>query len=38
MERARVGGAAFVFAGALAGAVPVHAQATFGVDLDLFSA
>lgn len=37
MHRAKVGGAAFVIIGALAGAVPVHAQATFGVDLDLFS-
>ena len=37
MARARVGGAAFVLMGAMAGAVPVHAQATFGVDLDLFS-
>ena len=37
MERARAGGAALVFIGALVGAVPVQAQATFGVDLDLFS-
>jgi hypothetical protein len=37
MQRARVGGAAFVLIGALAGATPGHAQATFGVDLDLFS-
>ena len=37
MERAKVGAAAFVITAALAGAVPVHAQATFGVDLDLFS-
>ncbi|MGZ8756195.1 MAG: hypothetical protein ACXW15_13520, partial [Acidimicrobiia bacterium] len=37
MERVRAGGAALVFIGALVGAVPVHAQATFGVDLDLFS-
>jgi hypothetical protein len=37
MERARVGGAAFVIMGALAGAVPVHAQATVGADLALFS-
>jgi uncharacterized protein Gcw-chp len=38
MERARVGGAAFVVMSALVGVMPVHAQATFGVDLDLFSA
>lgn len=37
MQRAKVGAAAFVITAALAGAVPVHAQATFGVDLDLFS-
>jgi hypothetical protein len=37
MQRAKVGGAAFVLIGALAGATPGHAQATFGVDLDLFS-
>ena len=37
MQRARVGGAAFVLIGALAGAAPSHAQAAFGVDLDLFS-
>jgi hypothetical protein len=37
MQRAKVGGAAFIIIGALAGAAPVHAQATFGVDLDLFS-
>lgn len=37
MQRAKVGGAAFVIIGALAGASPSHAQATFGVDLDLFS-
>ena len=37
MQRARVSGAAFVVIGALAGAAPGHAQATFGVDLDLFS-
>lgn len=37
MQRAKVGGAAFVVMGALAGAVPAHGQATFGVDLDLFS-
>jgi hypothetical protein len=37
MQRAKVGGAAFVLIGALASATPGHAQATFGVDLDLFS-
>lgn len=37
MQRAKVGGAAFVVIGALAGAAPSHAQATFGLDLDLFS-
>jgi Bacterial protein of unknown function (Gcw_chp) len=37
MQRAKVGGAAFVLIGALAGAAPGQAQATFGVDLDLFS-
>ena len=37
MQRAKVGGAAFILIGALAGATPGHAQATFGVDLDLFS-
>ncbi len=37
MQRAKVGGAAFVIIGGLAGAVPVHAQATFSVDLGLFS-
>lgn len=37
MQRAKVGGAAFVIIGALAGAAPGHAQASFGVDLDLFS-
>lgn len=37
MQRANVGGAALVIIGALAGAVPAKAQATFGVDLDLFS-
>ena len=37
MQRAKVGGAAFVLIGALAGATPGHAQATFGVDLDVFS-
>ncbi|MEA2723629.1 MAG: hypothetical protein QOH59_1400 [Gemmatimonadales bacterium] len=37
MQRAKVGGAAFVLIGALAGASPGQAQATFGVDLDLFS-
>lgn len=37
MQRARVGGAGFVLFGALAGATPGHTQATFGVDLDLFS-
>jgi hypothetical protein len=37
MQRAKVGGAAFVLIGALAGATSGHAQATFGVDLDLFS-
>lgn len=37
MQRAKAGGAAFVLIGALAGATPGHAQATFGVDLDLFS-
>ena len=36
MQRAKVGGGALVIIGAL-GAAPVHAQATFGVDLDLFS-
>lgn len=36
MQRAKVGAAAFVIIGAL-GAPPAHAQATFGVDLDLFS-
>ena len=37
MRRVKVGGAAFVLIGALAGATSGHAQATFGVDLDLFS-
>jgi len=37
MQRANVGGAALVIIGGLAGAVPAQAQATFGVDLDLFS-
>lgn len=37
MQRAKVGGAAFVLIGALAGASPGHAQATYGVDLDIFS-
>jgi len=37
MQRAKVGGAAFVVIGALAGAAPGDAQASFGVDLDLFS-
>ncbi|MGZ8397717.1 MAG: TorF family putative porin [Gemmatimonadales bacterium] len=37
MQRVKVGGAAFVLIGALAGAAPGHAQATFGVDLDVFS-
>lgn len=37
MQRAKVGGAAFVLIGALAGATPGQAQATFGVDLDVFS-
>ena len=36
MQRAKVGAAAFIIIGAL-GAAPAHAQATFGVDLDLFS-
>lgn len=37
MQRAKVGGAAFFIIGTLAGAAPGHAQASFGVDLDLFS-
>jgi len=37
MQRAKVGGAAVLMVGALIGAVPAQAQATFGVDLDLFS-
>jgi uncharacterized protein Gcw-chp len=37
MQRAKVGGAAFFLIGTLAGAAPGHAQASFGVDLDLFS-
>jgi hypothetical protein len=37
MQRAKVGGAAFVLIGAIAGAVPVHAQTEIGADLDLFS-
>jgi hypothetical protein len=37
MQRVKVGGAALVMIGALAGAAPAQAQATFGVDLDLFS-
>ncbi len=37
MQRAKVGGAAFVLIGALAGAAPSYAQATYGVDLDVFS-
>jgi hypothetical protein len=37
MQRARVGAATFVIIGALAGAAPVQAQASFGVDLDVFS-
>jgi len=37
MQRAKVGGAAVLMVGALLGAMPVQAQATFGVDLDLFS-
>jgi hypothetical protein len=37
MQRARVGAAAFVVISALVGTTPGHAQATFGVDLDLFS-
>ena len=37
MQRAKVGGAALVIIGALAGAATVQAQATFGADLDLFS-
>ena len=36
MQRAKVGGVALVIIGTL-GAAPAHAQATFGVDLDLFS-
>ena len=38
MQRATVGGTVLVVFGVLGSAVPVHAQATFGVDLDLFSA
>ena len=37
MTRARFSGAAFVIMGAMASAQSSHAQATFGVDLDLFS-
>ena len=37
MQRAKVGGAAFVLIGALSGATPGHAQASYGVDLDVFS-
>ena len=37
MRRAKVGGAAFLMIGMLSGSVPAHAQASFGVDLDLFS-
>ena len=36
MARTRVGGAAFVIMSALV-TVPLHAQATYGVDLDVFS-
>lgn len=37
MRLAKVGGAALFMAGVVGGAVPARAQATFGVDLDLFS-
>lgn len=37
MQRVKVGGAAFVLIGALAGASPVRAQAEIGTDLGLFS-
>jgi hypothetical protein len=37
MRRLTVGGTVLVVIGVLASAVPAHAQATFGVDLDLFS-
>ena len=37
MRRTTVGGTALVVIGVLSSAVPAHAQATFGVDLDLFS-
>lgn len=37
MRRATVGGTVLVVIGVLGSAVPAYAQATFGVDLDLFS-
>lgn len=38
MQRANVVGVALISAGALICAKPIHAQASYGVDLDLFSA
>ena len=37
MRRTTVGGTVLVVIGVLSSAAPAHAQATFGVDLDLFS-
>jgi Bacterial protein of unknown function (Gcw_chp) len=37
MQRAKVGGSTVLLVGMLIAVAPAHAQATFGVDLDLFS-